>query len=312
MTQKPILDHATRLDLTKKLIAGAKIPKAPPAGFNPLEATKEELKSYGLPPKPDATVDPERYKRWSKHLSQPLTFVPPVLKIIENERIPEAKNPTKVTNGVTSGNWSGYANLDPSPSKYSAIEGEWIVPNAYPNSSRTNGTYYVSQWVGIDGIGGSPDVFQAGTDGWVTVAGGKVSAQGVYAWYEWYPAYPIELGLAVHPGDTIFGYIDAESTTEGYAYLLNEGAGTYTSVTFSAPKGTKLQGNSAEWIVENPGSPETLFPNFGSAAFFNTYAYCGTWQNLSNGGTPITLIEGSATLAQPIDETPTSFVVLYE
>jgi Peptidase A4 family len=313
MSQKPIPDPATRLDLTKQLLAAAQIPKAPPVGFNAIEATSDELKSYGLPPKPDAKANPERYLKWSKHLSKPLTFVAPTFKIIENDRTPSAKDLTKVANGATSGNWSGYANLDPSPNKYSAIEGEWIIPNPYPNSSHANGTYYVSLWVGLDGIDGSGDVLQAGTDAYVTVSGGTTTSQSAFAWYEWYPAYPIIFSnFPVHPGDTIWGYIDAESTTEGFAYLFNEGAGTYTSVTFPAPSGTSLQGNSAEWIVEDPGIPETPFPNFGSTAFFDTYAYSGTWQNLSNGGTPITLIEGGVTLAKSIDETPTSFIVSYE
>jgi Peptidase A4 family len=218
----------------------------------------------------------------------------------------------KVANGATSGNWSGYVNIDPSPAKYSAIEGEWIVPNPYPNSTDVNGEYWVSLWVGIDGDG-TGDVLQAGTDSYCTVSGGNTTSQLAFPWYEWFPAYPLEISnFTVHPGDTIWGYVYAESTTVGYTYLMNVNAGTYTSITFPAPSGTSLQGNSAEWILENPGLPEALFPKFGSSAFFDCYAYCGTWQNLSNGGIPITLVEKGVTLAEPIDETPTSFIVVYE
>jgi hypothetical protein len=314
MSQKPIPDPATRLDLTKKVIAGAKIPQAAPAGFDPLKATPEELKSYGLPPKPDAKTDPQRYARWSKHLSKTLTFIAPTFKIIEKDRDPRAKNQAEVASNATSSNWSGVVLTDPTPAKqYTAIEGEWIIPNAYPNSSNTNGIYEVSVWVGIDGWGNG-EVVQTGTDSYVTDSGGKITSQGAFPWYEWYPAYAIEINnFAVHPGDTIWGYIDVESATEAYAFLYNIGAGTYTSTTFPAPKGTSLIGGSAEWIVENPdiNNVETLFPDFGSTVFFDTYAYSGAWQNLSNGGTIITLDEGGNTLAEVIDETATSFIDIY-
>jgi hypothetical protein len=313
MSQKPLPEPSTRLDLTKKVIASAKIPKAPPKGFNPLEATPDELKSYGLPPKPDVKTDPDRHGRWSKHLSKPLTLVAPTFKIIEKERNPTAKTQTKATNAATSSNWSGVVIADPSPAKqYTAIEGTWIVPDAYP--SATNGDYDVSVWVGIDGWGNG-EVVQTGTDSYVSESGGKITSQGVYAWFEWFPAYAIAFtNFVVHPGDTIWGYIDVESTTEAYAFLYNENARTYVSTTFSAPSKTNFIGATAEWIVENPdvNNVETLFPDFGSTVFYNTYAYSGAWQNLSNGGITITLVEGGNALDEVIDETPTSFIVVFE
>jgi len=310
MSQKPLPSPATRLELTKKFLANTSIPEAPPAGFDALKASSDELKKYGLPPKPDATANPQRYAKWSKYLSKPLTFVAPTLKIIENDRNPLAQQLVKVKNTATSSNWSGIVLTNPTPDKYTAIEGEWIVPNAYPNSTDANGTYWVATWIGIDGDGTS-DVLQAGTDSYVVVSNGQIVSQSALAWYEWFPSYPVTLNFAVHPGDTIWGFVEAESATTGYAFLENVGAGTYTSVTFNAPSGVSLQGNSAEWIVEDPGNPEVLFPNFGSTAFFDTWAYCGQWQNLSNGGIAINLVEGGDTLSEPIDETSTSFIDVY-
>lgn len=314
MSQKPIPDPATRLDLTKKLITGAKIPKAPPAGFNPIEATPEELGSHGFPPKPDAKTDPLRNARWTKHLSKPVTFVAPTFKIIQKDQDPTGKTLTKVANTATSSNWSGVVLTAPSPAKqYTAIEGEWIVPNAYPANVNVNGTSNVSVWAGIDGWGNG-EVLQAGTDSYVTAASGKITSQGVYPWFEWFPAYEIEFSnFPVKAGDTIWAYIDAETGTEGYAFLYNEGARTYTSATFNAPGTTKLIGASAEWIVEDPdsGGVETLFPDFGSTVFFDTWAFSGAWQNLSNG-TVVTLVESGNTLDEVIDETANSFIVVYE
>jgi hypothetical protein len=94
---------------------------------------------------------------------------------------------------------------------------------------------------------------------------------------------------------------------------MNVGAGTYTSVTFDAPSGTTLQGNSAEWIVEDPsnGSSEYLYPDFGATFFFNCYAFSGNlFENLTNGF-PVTLVQGGVTLSTPTEEGLTSFLVTY-
>jgi hypothetical protein len=316
MSQKPlpVPDPATRLDSSQKLLDGARIPKAPPKGFNPLEGTNDELKSYGLPPKPDETAHPQRYAKWAKNLSKSLTFVSPTFKIIQDKRVPLSDSTEKVKDDATSGNWSGFVATDlNSGSKYSVVEAEWIIPNAWPNSSGADGVYLVANWVGIDGWG-SGDVLQTGTLSECVVSGGKITTQTAYPWFEWYPAYSIAFtNLTVHPGDTIWGYIYAESSTVGYAFLMNVGAGTYTSVTFDAPIGTSLQGNSAEWIVEDPstGPSEYMFPNFGSTFFFDCYAFSGSLsENLTNGF-PVSLVQGSNTLSTPTEESPTSFLATY-
>jgi hypothetical protein len=66
-------------------------------------------------------------------------------------------------------------------------------------------------------------------------------------------------------------------------------------------------------LWEDPGLLETPFPNFGSTHFYNTYAYSGTLQNLSNCGTTIILVDSKSNpVDQVVDETPTSFMVVYE
>jgi hypothetical protein len=314
MSQKPLPDRETRLDVSKKLIAGARIPKAPPAGFNPLEASSDELKSYGLPSKPDATADPQRYAKWAKHLSKPLNFVAPTFKIVEDSRVPLPDSATKGDATATSGNWSGIVNTAPGTgSKYDLVEGEWIIPNAYPNSTKANGVYLAATWIGIDGWG-SGDVLQAGTNSECVVSNGVTTSQSAFPWYEWYPSFWIAISnFPVHPGDTIWGEVYAESSTEGYIFLYNVGAGTYTSATFAAPSGTSLQGNSAEWIVEDPstGSSEYLFPNYGSTAFFDCYAYSSAGSQTLTSGFPVNLVQNNVTLSEPIDEGTTSFVATY-
>ena len=36
----------------------------PPAGFDPIKATDEELADWGFPPRPDQTLFPEEYANW--------------------------------------------------------------------------------------------------------------------------------------------------------------------------------------------------------------------------------------------------------
>jgi hypothetical protein len=317
MSQKPLPippDPATRSSLSKKLLQGARIPKAPPSDFNALEGTNDELKSYGLPPKPNKAADPGRYAKWAKNLSKPLTFVPPTFKIIDKKRTSLADKMGKVKNDVTSGNWSGFVSTDlDTADQFTLVEGEWIVPNAYPDSSGVDGVYLVSNWIGIDGWN-SGDVLQAGTDSECTVSGGTIVSQSASAWFEWYPAFSVAFSnFTVLPGDTIWGYVYAESSTVGFAFLMNVGAGTYTSITFDAPAGTSLQGNSAEWIVEDPstGTAEYMFPNFGATFFYDCYAFSGSlFENLANGF-PVTLDQGGGSLSTPTQEGATAFLVTY-
>ncbi|KAH9203260.1 concanavalin A-like lectin/glucanase domain-containing protein [Leptodontidium sp. 2 PMI_412] len=316
MSQKPLPspDPAKRRHLSETLLKGARIPKAPPKDFSPLEGTKHELKSYGLPLKPDEKAHPGRYARWAKNLSKPLTFVSPTFKIIEDKRITLPHQKGKVKDDITSGNWSGFVttNLD-SGDQFNLVEGEWIAPNAYPNSSGADGDYLVSNWIGIDGWN-SGDVLQAGTTSQCIVSGGVITSQSATPWFEWYPAFSMAFSnFTVLPGDTIWGYIYAESSTVGFAFLMNVGAGTYTSITFDAPAGTSLQGNSAEWIVEDPsnGTSEYQFPDYGSTFFFDCYAFSGSlFENLTSGF-PVTLDQGGGSLSTPTQEGTDAFRVTY-
>jgi hypothetical protein len=46
---------------------------APPATFNPVVASSEELQQYGFPPMPDKVNAPEAYSAWAKAVSAPQT-----------------------------------------------------------------------------------------------------------------------------------------------------------------------------------------------------------------------------------------------
>src|SRR5438034_4780290 len=90
----------------------------------------------------------------------------------------------------TSSNWSGYSAVN---GRYTTVSASWKQPTA----SCTSQTTYSSFWVGLDGDG-SNTVEQTGTS--ADCSGGSPR---YYAWYEMYPKYPVNLALAVRPGDSL-------------------------------------------------------------------------------------------------------------
>src|SRR5438105_13409594 len=98
----------------------------------------------------------------------------------------------------TSSNWSGYSAIN---GTYTSVSANWTQPTA----SCTSQTTYSSFWVGLDGDG-SNTVEQTGTS--ADCSGGTPR---YYAWYEMYPKFPVNLSLAVRPGDSMSGSV----TTNG-------------------------------------------------------------------------------------------------
>ena len=150
--------------------------------------------------------------------------------------------------------WSGAVVYAPSKTKMLWVIGQWMVPNPYPGLG--DGTWYASSWIGIDGDGGSNDVFQAGVQCEAIVSGG-ITTRNIYAWWEWYPDDEVMIpNFPIFAGDGLHCVLCAESDTTGSVFLYNVSAGVYTSfkVTAGIKAGvqTTLVGNCAEWIVERP------------------------------------------------------------
>ena len=61
------------------------------------------------------------------------------------------------------------------------------------------------------------------------------------------------------------------------APITNRTTGDSTSLTFNAPSGTSLVGNSAEWIVEAPtvGGQQSSLADYGEVFFSVCEAYIG-------------------------------------
>jgi hypothetical protein len=129
----------------------------PEEGFDPLQATNQELIDHGFPVRPSVDQTSTLYEHWIKHVTLKTEWIIPDLVELRNrhgaaQRLSETQlSATKYA--ATSLNWSGSVVVDssnPWSSESASIMGEWIVPSTDCNGM-ANGPYYCCQWVGIDG-----------------------------------------------------------------------------------------------------------------------------------------------------------------
>ena len=168
-----------------------------------------------------------------------------------------------ITASTDSTNWSGYA-VHGNGVTYRTVQGSWRQPSA----TCTRGfSTYSSYWVGIGGYSETSRALeQIGTET-------DCSAEGqasLSAWYELVPANPVQLMLAVHPGDLI----RAKVTVSGRRVLLSLYDATRKQGFSKIRTASQIDTRSAEWIVEAPSecvgqsACQTLpLANFGSTSF---------------------------------------------
>ncbi len=281
--------------------------EGPPRGFDPLSADSADLVKFGFPPRQEDPRLQARYDQVLNQLKGKLNYIPATLRrndeVFHGPRKRLASAPTE-----TSTNWSGGVVYAPAGQSFEWIEGDWVIPDI--DAPTENQWYYCASWIGLDGDG-SGDVCQAGVESQVYRSGTAVTRQ-FYAWWEWFPLPEVPItNLPVAPGDMITALLCAgpgAGATTATVFLTNRTTGATTSVGLTAPSGTKLAGNSAEWIVEAPtvGGQQSLLADYGEVFF----AVCeaGTQNDTVNGGTGdnINLVNSSgAAVSDGILVTPT-------
>jgi len=204
----------------------------------------------------------------------------------------------RVGNGVVkSTNWSGYAAYA-SGTTFSDVKGSWVEPAVTCPSRQKQ---YSSFWVGLDGYNSS-SVEQTGTSSDCT---GK-NRPSYYAWYEMYPAAPVNLSLAIHPGDSM----SAEVAASGSAFTLTITDNTTGQSFSTAQTLSSAPRTSAEWVAEAPSSCNVFFcsvlplANFGSVNFSGSYAtgngHTGTIGDAAWSNDQIVMVTSSSQVkAQP-------------
>lgn len=162
-------------------------------------------------------------------------------------------SPRTSHDSATSDNWSGYAAHS---GTYTSVSSSWTEPTGNCSSGQDT---YSSFWVGLDGYSSS-SVEQDGSE--VDCSGGSPQ---YYAWYEMYPAYPVNFSNEVYPGDhftasvTYSGsnryVLKIADTTRGWSHTINKTQ-------------SGLARTSAECIIEAPYSGGVLpLADFGRVNF---------------------------------------------
>jgi hypothetical protein len=156
--------------------------------------------------------------------------------------------------------WAGYVATGGS---FSAVQATWVEPRIRCDRASSSAAF----WIGLGGAtAGATGLEQIGT-----VAECSASFLPSYsAWYELIPApaAPVELPVAIAPGDVLTARVSVEETTVTLA-MRNLTTGEAFSTAVTAPA---LDLSSAEWIAEAPSSCllrcVTLpLPDFGHVGF---------------------------------------------
>jgi hypothetical protein len=159
---------------------------------------------------------------------------------------------TSAASESVSQNWAGYVvGGSDSSTQFSNVSGSWVQPTSKCSSGQDDAAY----WVGIGGAdsqsssgsslgdGSSTSLEQIGTEGNCTGNG-----TAYYAWYELVPAAPVQLNLAIHPGDHITASVNVSGNNTSFS-LTDKTTGQSFSKTVSSPNPDT---SSAEWIAEAP------------------------------------------------------------
>jgi hypothetical protein len=236
---------------------------APPAGFDPIRAADQDLRTYGFPARPNPFHAPRAYAAWSRMVGAARIRITPVLQRTAVRHRPMMLAPRPAGAPLSSHtsystNWSGEVLTGPAtsfgPNSFYALWGEFNIPvGEQQYGVCTGGTEYSATWIGMDGSpGAAPDVVQAGTESDAACYNGT-TYPSYYAWYEWYPGYTVNIAnFPVLPGQDIAVEVGVGSATSASVFMTNETTNQYVAIAFSAPAGTNFVGNSAEWIVERP------------------------------------------------------------
>jgi hypothetical protein len=248
-----------------------------------------------------------------RQLKDKYHYIEPTFRVnpdkIHGPRKRQAKEGTE-----TSGNWSGGVVYAPAGQSFKWIEGDWIVPNV--DAPTAGQWYYSASWIGIDGDG-SGDVFQAGVECEVYRNGTSLTTN-IYPWWEWYPTAEIQItNLAIRPGDMVTMLLCSQQgagSTSGTVYFTNRTTGASTSVGLTAPIGTKLAGNCAEWVMEAPtiGGTQSALADYGEVFFSVCEAVTTTGTTVNGGsGDNINMTAGGSVVSDGTLITPTVVQCLY-
>jgi hypothetical protein len=182
-------------------------------------------------------------------------------------------------NAAQSTNWSGYA-VTGARGHFTSVSASWIQPSV----TCTSGTKYSAFWVGLDGYR-STSVEQTGSE-----ADCSGSSPVYSAWYEMYPAAPVNFSNTVRPGDHFTGSVKFSGTST-YTLVLKDVTQGWSHTVTKSRGG--LARSSAEVITEAPSNGISILP----LADFGTVRYTAATANgtlmTSQSPVKIIMVDGS-------------------
>lgn len=162
---------------------------------------------------------------------------------------------------VTRG-WAGYV-VRATGSSFGRAAASWTLPRIVCNRPGSS----VGVWVGLGGArSGSRALEQVGTSADCSDRG----LASYSAWYQLFPSAPVEVPMAVAPGDRLNATVTVAGRTVSVTFENLSTGATFSSDTWMRAPET----DSAEWIVEAPSACFTMcsplpLADFGKVTFTN-------------------------------------------
>jgi len=176
---------------------------------------------------------------------------------------PREAEPASVTRG-----WAGYV-VRTDGGSFEQVKGSWVQPKVVCNRPGSSAAF----WVGLGGADADSEALeQVGTS--ADCSGSALVSHS--AWYQLFPAPPVELPLTIRPGDTMAAEVAVSGRTVTIA-LRNLSTGS----SFSTERWTRSpETDSAEWIVEAPSAcfvtcVQLPLADFDRVHFTNSFATAG-------------------------------------
>jgi hypothetical protein len=306
--QRPKFD----IEALMKIVRASITSTLPPAGFEPLEASQEELKKLGFPKRPNPKLQPAEYAFWHEMFARRMEFEAFDLEILPLLWTQSRGFFGQLPRRQTSLNWSGAYITPRDGTVFSSIWGKFQVPT--PNQPPGGGPgekYRSSTWIGFDGQRRyfRSTLPQFGTAQNIDPIMG-VPTKSFFAWWQWWvrdvasQAYPIKLPVpTIHAGDLIACFMQVADDRAGVSFVItNLTTGRGVQFFQGAPpqdwgQPFKVSGATAEWVMERsaePPDPTPLqLPDYGTVNFRD----CGATA-INNTGA---IVERSLSAAKLID-----------
>jgi Peptidase A4 family len=166
---------------------------------------------------------------------------------------------------ATSGSWSGYAVAPTGTGTFSRVSASYNIPNlnCAKSTPGTSGSFY-SDWTGLDGLNNFT-VEQQGTEAYCSG-----TTQGLYVFYEMYPASPVVF-TGADPGDALVSTTSYNASTAKYTLAVKDVTQSGAGVTETVACSSTCANASAEVISEAPGGgpPAYGLSDFGAESYTN-------------------------------------------